>query len=599
MESYDDEATEAAGSNRSKNEAVEQEIKVKWQMPGKIDLPTAKKQILQLLTTLLVAFPNQVTLIDSKKREWAYQENESEEKFEQEFGKAAIQLHPMKSKQKGNVKWIAITVVRTSTTIAEWKDNDQFYANISDMKTYVFPHPFEANEWDISSIGFIKGVHAIHVPKEDLHQQLLQKIKQDNPNANIPKFQLIPQRITSADKQASTKAFAVQCPKSEAQQLIHMLTHGSFRTTSDHMFVPFRYKATKPDVYRQCIRQQNEVYHKTWIIKLEGLTNEAIQVIEPEITSIKGVYQIVSSKRTKETGERKILVEQTRCAYIHRYLNNNWTEIVTKIPTAILAAAPESFSSPMVSSKKVRDYQDTDSDADSYGSLLTTGTDITQPEQEVTELDDLPVEYQYPTYATAVMESSTSTGSTQISSPTVSAHNDWQREKHELEAQIQKQALQIQRQEEQIEKIQGVLEAKITRSHELEEKLAQALDLAHDRDARHEEILEKFEALMRHQEARLQENLHQQMVVSTPEKHQAQLEPPPNKKANTNSSPARHMYAMFRQTSGGKQLLAKPTSMTKQFANRQMSSTTAMQNMETDDDSSLNPPAVRPGKKLE
>lgn len=64
---------------------------------------------------------------------------------------------------------------------------------------------------------------------------------------------------------------------------------------------------------------------------------------------------------------------------------------------------------------------------------------------------------------------------TQISSPTTSAYNDWRKEKQELEDQIQKQAMQIQRQDEQIEKIQVVLEAKITRSHELEEQLARHL----------------------------------------------------------------------------------------------------------------------------
>lgn len=78
----------------------------------------------------------------------------------------------------------------------------------------------------------------------------------------------------------------------------------------------------------------------------------------------------------------------------------------------------------MISSKKARDYQDTDSDADSYGSLLTTSTEPSPAEQDDPELDNPPIAYQYPSYAESVMGRDTSTESTQLSSPTASAHND-------------------------------------------------------------------------------------------------------------------------------------------------------------------------------
>ena len=146
---------------------------------------------------------------------------------------------------------------------------------------------------------------------------------------------------------------------------------------------------------------------------------------------------------------------------------------------------------------------------------------------------------------------------------------------------------------QKIEKIQAALEEKVARSHDLQEQLAQALDLAHSRDARHEEMMEKFELLMRQQTDRY--------ILEAPEPETQETEAtsasPPPKKANTNASPSRHVYAMFRQQTG--KHLSKSTTMSKHFAARQSSPKTAAKNMDIDDDYSLSKPVVRPGKKLE
>ena len=249
----EDDSTVGAGSNRSRNDAVEQEICVKWQLPGKIDQAAAKRQLVQLLTTLLISFPERICLIDHKQREWDFQEQVEEERFLQEFGKASLQVHAVKNRQKETTRWISITKLRTTTTIADWKDNDYVFSLMSSMSTYVFPHPFEPDEWDISSIGFIKGVHAVHVQSEEYHHHLCQVILSDNPNDQIPRFHLVPQRITTADRKSSPKAFTIQCPRAEVKKLSYVLTHGTFRLASEQMFVPFRYKTTKPDIYRNCI----------------------------------------------------------------------------------------------------------------------------------------------------------------------------------------------------------------------------------------------------------------------------------------------------------------------------------------------------------
>lgn len=541
---YDgDDKTEPAGSNRERNEAVESEINVKWQMPGHHDVTSAKKMLQELLADLMVYFPNDVALIDNKKREWSFSEKDDAEKFMKESNTFAVTIHPIKNQQQKVIRWVAITRIRSRSSIQEWKDNDFFYSAVNAARVYMFPHPFSAEAWDTITIGFLKNIHAIHYPRELLQEQLYEMIQ--NQTKSPPPFQLIPQRITTTDKKATTKAFTIHCQKEDASQLTHLFTHGPFRMESNQIFVPFKYKKKNPDLFSKCIRQQNEVYHKTWIIKVEGLTTDMMKLIQADITKIMGVLHVVPSRRLHEIGEWKILVDQTKCSYIHRQLTTEWEKILDNIPNPILENAPITFPIPSISSKRARDYQDNDSDNDSYGSLLSTGTATSEMTHEADAYNDMPTEFRHSSYAAAATSSSKSGEDTQVSSPTTSTYTEWQQEKKELEDQIKSQAAQI-------EKIQADLQSKITRSKDLEDQLAQAIELAHSRDARHEEMLLKFEQLMKmhtglstkHRPPDSQDD-NEDSQPNTPER--PPIDGPPSKKPNQNSSPHRNIYSIFRQ----------------------------------------------------
>lgn len=596
----DDDITEQAGKNRIRNGEVEQEFLVKWQLPGTADHQAAKNQLHQLLSELLASFPNKIVMIDRKQREWIFQESDDAERFEKEIETASVQLHPIKNGQKQIARWVSIIKFRSELLSHKWKDNDYFYNTINDAGAYLFPHPFGEDEWDIVSIGFIKDIHVVHFPKDLLHDHINHLIKQQEKSP--PAFQLIPQRITTIDKKATTKAFTVQCMKKDATQLIQLLTHGSFRNPPNQIFVPFKYKKNKPDLFLKCIRQQNEVYYKTWIIKLEGIAPEAMAYMEQAILSTRGVLHVVPSKRMEEIGEWKVLTDHTKCAYVYRQLKDNWGKIINAIPVEILQNAPRAFSIPKISSKEARDYQDADSEDDSYGSLLTTGTDISVMTTDETSYNELPEEFQYATYAAATVGgSNTTTAShTQMSSPTVSTQSEWQREKQELEALIQSQA-------QQIEKIQADIEAKISRSKDLEEKLAKAIDLAHSRDARLEEMLEKFDQLMSQHPVGGYNTAgydpsgyaafgHQN--PSTPERAQPTAAPPPTKKANTNSSPNRTIYALFRQTNN-RQTPARTNTHNRNQLMLHSTQSTNNTSMDVDEDNRQPTPGAKTGQKKE
>lgn len=589
LEHLMDDITEQAGSNRKKIEAEEREMLVKWQLPGTNDSTTTKRQLTNLLANLMIAFPNNVTVIDKKQREWNYQETTNEVAFIKECESLATQLYPTKNKQNQTIRWIAITRIRTITTIQEWKNNDQFYTNAIEAKVYVFPHPFEEEEWDIVNIGFMKNIHAVHFPRDLLHAHITQLMKTQSPTP--PPFQIIPQRITTTDKKATTKAYTIQCPAASTKQLTHLLTHGQFRNEQNMMFVPFRYKKGNPELFLQCVRQQNEIYHKTWIIKVAGLTFEAMDVIHTELEKLSGVFHVVPSKRLEAIGEWKLLVDQTKCAFIHRILTKEWSNLMSKIPQAILNDAPEHFPVPAISSKKIWDYQDSDSDADSYGSLLSIGTEVSQMTADDATLNELPPSYQFPTYAAAASTSNVSTASTQFSSPTTSTSTGWQKEKQEMQAQLQRQAAQI-------EKIQADLQARISRSQDLEEQLAQALDLAHSRDARHEEMMEKFELLLNQKSTLIDPD--KDSLPTTPDRDPNRRKSPPSKKANTNMSPHRNIYSLFRPQPGKANSISRQMQPTNNHPtnNRAIMSHT-YHSMDIDDEHPIPPPGAKSGKKTE
>lgn len=598
IEMYDDDATELAGKNPNQNAPVEREFHVKWQMPGNQDLSAAKKQLHQLLSQLLVSFPSCITMIDGKQREWIYDEADNSERFEKELETAFVQIHPIKNRTQQISRWISIIKFRTALSIKEWKDNDQFYSLLNEAGTYLFPHPFDVNDWNIVTIGFIKDIHVIHFPRDFLHDQIIQMIKQQE--TNPPNFQIIPQKITTTDKKASTKAFTVQCPKKDAPKLLHLLTHGPFREHPNQIFVPFKFKRSKPDTFLKCIRQLNDMYYKTWVIKVEGITQDVMSVIEQDILNTKGVMHIVPSKRLTEIGEWKILTDQSKCAFVHRQLSETWNAIMAKVPPELLQEAPSNFASPAISSKRAWEYQDDDSADDSYGSLLTNGTEISAMTIDDPTLNELPLEFQYPTYASAAMGSNATVSTNPASLSTSDAYLEWQKEKQELEAQIRNQA-------QQIEKIQADLMAKISRSKDLEDQLAQAIQLAHSRDARHEEMLEKFEQLMRCQTSGINTTsdqamapypTHDQPAPSTPERFQMGAPSPPSKKANTNASPNR-IYALFRQPQG-RPPTTRPNNYGRQTpTNRSNQLTITNQPMDIDDTSRQPKPGAKPGKKQE
>jgi hypothetical protein len=234
------------------------------------------------------------------------------------------------------------------------------------------------------------------------------------------------------------------------------------------------------------------------------------------------------------------------------------------IPEKLLHDAPTTYPAPVISSKRARDYQEDESEDDSYGSLLTTGTDVSVLTNDDMSLNNPPIDFQQGTYAEVVRGTSITVEETPTSSPSASAYAEWNTEKQTLMNQINHQAHMIETQAQQIDKIQADLESKISRSKDLEDQLAQALETAQLRELKFDEMMEKFNIMMEFQKAHRKTNQliddEMQELPSTPDQlaitegeplERPKVGPsPPSKRQNSNSSPHRNIYALFGQPSG-------------------------------------------------
>lgn len=422
-----------------------------------------------------------------------------------------------------------------------------------------------------------------------------------------------------------------------------LLTQGDFRTTQ--MFIPFKYKRSQPDLFTTCIKQQNEVYYKTWVVKVEGISREVMHFIMDDLQLISGIYHVVPTKNIDESGEWKILVDQAKSPYIHRQLQEKWQQILSNVPSNFLEMSPSAWSTPRISSKKIREYQDDSSSDDSYGSLLTSGTNDSLMTNSDDNLHELPEPYKYPSYAAVVAPRASTDTATTLSSPTASDLSEWKKEKADLEALIKNQAdllakfqadqvlilREIQaaqaklitqlhtEQAHQFDTIQADIQTKVSRSKDLEDQLAQALEVAYIRTTREEEVLQKIETIMQRlaiREAVLQQApshpnnpnsrygashqvtpYHNHPVSvsaldhTTPPRTNTSRESPPSKKANTNPSPQRDTYDIFKPPTSR---TVRPPEKPRQSPPRLLT-----QPMEDDDDHNMPMPMVNLGKKIE
>ena len=571
-----DDATVTSGSKMDENGPAEVEFLIRFQLPIQQNALAAKHLQAGMLFTILKAFPNDIIYIDNKNEEYVHTEAISDDTTLNKLKSSSMTAHDIssKSKEQAGNRWIIITKFRTTVPFRDWKKHDEVTTELRKHRIYMTPHQFEQKEWDIVSLGFLLGIHIVQFPLEAAKEHVENLIQQSD--ASSPPFSLAPSKVQVKGKPVYTRAYEVVCHRSNGSKLYHLLTHGKFRDPQNRIFIPYSLKRSNQSTFLSMIKENNQMLSDSYVMKFHGIPATGIQEIKRQILDISGVRHVVPTSKTKSHGEWRILIKSSKFPSVNGQIRRQWDDWCKMIPTQSQANLPDSFPAPTITSKNVKYISDQDDNsAESYGTLLSTASTLTmETMDDNNNFDTCPLDTNLPSYAQVLTgnqhapspESTITQSVHQQPVPTSTDYNTeygqvgynlkWEEENHQLQQRLREQETKLQELgqaklelDQRLEKIFEEVHNKECRTTELENTIANLLNVVSDRDRQMEERDQQFElrnrqfdALMARLTIEYPKNPSEMMVPEQTNKIVPSLPDTParsNKRQNTLPTPDR------------------------------------------------------------
>lgn len=383
----DDDATVVTGENRGSNGRETREIRLKWVYPMASD----KRKVLQshhsILGMMMKAHPDLV-VIDNKAREHT----------DKKTMKSTEKNRPFEffsdNRYRHNRQLVCIHRIRTTKPLAELKESWGVIEELQKQRAYVRTHAFGEKDREISHIGFIPGVHMVHIPKSYVKNEIMNMLKQDH--GDVPNFEIVQVGVDmgkGCKVSERTRAYEIQCVQKDASSLAKRLQSGQFKTNP--VYVPYRIKKSDPNTFKRAISRQNKILSEQWVIKAQGLTQEMIEQINEKLLSH---VEAVVPTANKEKGEWKFLVNRTKYTQSINKLQESWEDILNSIPTVMKDESP--FDAPAITSRKsiANENSSDEGTVDTYGTILSSlyygeQGDEEEVHSEVSDSEDAPTDH--------------------------------------------------------------------------------------------------------------------------------------------------------------------------------------------------------------
>ena len=518
MEEDDDKTINSSNSEPGGKD--DREMMVKWCIQGVSDQQKAKTILIKILAIMSTNFYDDISIIDNKAEEFKAEDQYSEAKVYEDMTKGKFQVHQATSKnERQRKRWYCVHKIYSSQSLSTIKAHYEVSKALKENNAYLTIHRFEQKDWDIVHLGFLKGYNVLHLTPAAA--KIILRNKALTIDKGCPNFELSNTRIRQAydSKQYSTTAFEVQCKRSDARQISTILKSGLFRKTTS--FVPYSFKKTMPEAFRQAIQAQNKYLANTWVVKIEGFTHQALDECKVALISGPGAQEIIPTKKTNTHGEWKILVEKDNLSFYYDWLRENLEDIINTFARHI--PIPDNLPPYKINSRQPMHYQDASEDG-SYGtmfsttmSLNTTGSNKAYNHYEQEPAKQTGIDDSTPTnisYATAA-----STGTTNLSDITSEKGTDGI-----------KRSQSSSKETETAKKLQTI-----------EETITAKLQ---DLDIRHQEVWEKIQSdneRLKQENSTLQEQLSMltTLVQKLVERQDDGEEKRPLKRQNKNPTPTK------------------------------------------------------------
>lgn len=371
-----DDMTEVASSGSGTKKQETREISLNWCIEGATDRNQAKKIHDEVLLIMLQSFPNELTALDQTNQELQWENSHCDRELTRILSKAKFTFHSAPSTRETHLKrWYCVHKVITSMSLSTLKRHPHVLTKIKENKIYINEHHFSNEIWDVAHIGFLQGLNIKHVHRNEAKRQIQEQIEIQN--NNYPHFELVSARVRSGQTNIAfhqTRAYEVQCARSDAKVLAKMLTSGSFRQTM--IFVPYAFKKRQPEAFLQAIINQNKELADTWIVKIQGITDQVLKEISPKIKSQPGVKAIVPMYNGQDKGQWKILVAHRNFTAFRKWLETQWSIIIKNLTDQAKASIPQTHPPMNITSAASGDNDTASTGNDSYATAFTNAMSV-------------------------------------------------------------------------------------------------------------------------------------------------------------------------------------------------------------------------------
>jgi hypothetical protein len=220
--------------------------------------------------------------------------------------------------------------IRTTCTMADIKANPRVRSLLTDHNFFVNFHRWDETEWDVVQLGFFFGLDPTFLSVDQATSKITSDLQaaiaaKPSPRPKMPKFKLVfgSPKITIKNKPVRTKAYAIESQRSTSKEMIALLKD-AYKTTGS--FISYQMRQRNPEALHKLIRAQTQYIAKNRVILLNYIGEGAMFYLEPHISEIPGVQNLLPTRHNESMGQYKVSVQEKDFTRVRQYLARNLSE---------------------------------------------------------------------------------------------------------------------------------------------------------------------------------------------------------------------------------------------------------------------------------
>lgn len=217
------------------------------------------------------------------------------------------------------------------------KQDKKIIEQLKLSKCFIQLHAWETKDWDIITVGFLSGISTKNQSKITVMHKIEQKVEICNHywlRANTFSFK-------HEQKEYTTKAYEIQCKRSEATNLCVDLSKAS--KIFDFTLIKYKWKYTRPQLFINGIKKQNDYIMNIRTIPVYGITKSAMSFIEPKLMEHVEILDIGTTSTTNSLGRWNIYTNYKHFEKMTKWLEQNLQHLHKTECKDILDETPTDF----------------------------------------------------------------------------------------------------------------------------------------------------------------------------------------------------------------------------------------------------------------